>query len=150
MSHRLIYLVSLIRPSNQTDTPVDKGPTQTTNFIETRDKRLKAALTILTKASHHKAFMETCLMRNSPPRNMSLWVQPHIYHTNLDIEKQWKDALHQASLNLTTTLIQHYTKVIKNEQETLEKIKQESTAYLMQLKGTVREEEVKNGKINQN
>ena len=135
-----------IQPDGPKETPVDEGPTQTTNFIETRGKRLKAALTILAKASHHKAFMETCLMRNSPPRNMSLWVQPHIYHSNADVEQQWKDTLHQASLNLTTTLIQHYTKVIKDEQDTLEKIKQEITVYLTQLKGTVREEEVKKWK----
>ena len=82
-------------------------------------------------------------MRNSPPRNVSLWVQPHIYHSNPDVEKQWKDTLHQASLNLTTTLVQHYAKVIKEEQETLEKIKQEMTEYLTKLNGTTREDEIK-------
>ena len=116
--------------------------TQATNFIEVRGKRLRVALTIIAKASHHKAFMETCLMQNSPPRNMSLWVQPHIYHSNPDVEKQWKDTLHQASLNLTTTLVQHYTRVIKAEQETLEKIKQEMTEYLTKLNGTTREEKM--------
>ena len=50
---------------------------------------------------------------------------------------------HQASLDLTTTLMQHYTKVIKAEQETLDKIKQEMTEYLTQLNGTTREEEIK-------
>ena len=130
----------MITPRN--DSPVDEGLTQTTNFIETRGKRLKAALTIIAKASHHKAFMETCLSRNSPPKNMSLWIQPHIYHSNPEVEKQWKDTLHQASLNLTTTLIDHYKAVIKVEQETLEKITKEITEYLKHLSGTSREEEI--------
>ena len=131
-----------IQPEPHGDSPVDEGLTQTTNFIETRGKRLKAALTIIAKASHHKAFMETCLSRNSPPKNMSLWIQPHIYHSNPEVEKQWKDTLHQASLNLTTTLIDHYKAVIKVEQETLEKITKEITEYLKHLSGTSREEEI--------
>ena len=61
---------------------------------------------------------------------MSLWIQPHIYHSNPEVEKQWKDTLHQALLNLTTTLIDHYKAVIKVEQETLEKITKEITEYL--------------------
>ena len=64
-----------IQPEGQKETPVDDRLTQTTqtaNFIDVRGKRLKAELTIIAKASHHKAFMETCLVRNSPPRNMSL------------------------------------------------------------------------------
>ena len=56
---------------------------------------------------------------------------------------------HQASLDLTTTLMQHYTKVIKAEQETLDKIKQEMTEYHTQLNGTTREEEIKNVKNSQ-
>ena len=106
-----------LQPEAQTETLVDERftLTQTTNFIEVRDKRLRAALTIIAKASHHKAFMESCLMRNSSARNMSLWVQPHIYHSNPDVEKQWKDILHQGSLNLTTILVQHYARVIKVE-----------------------------------
>lgn len=135
-----------VQPEGQKETSVDDRLTQTANFIDIRGKRLKAALTIIAKASHHKAFMETCLMRNSPPRNMSLWVQPHIYHSNPDVEKQWKDTLHQASLDLTTTLIEHYTKVIRAEQETLDKIKQEMTEYLTRLNGTTREEEIKKWK----
>ncbi|MCG8624013.1 MAG: hypothetical protein MJE68_18735, partial [Proteobacteria bacterium] len=79
-----------IRTEPQEDSPVDEGPTQTTTFIDTRGKRLKAALTIIAKASHHKKFMETCLMRNSPPEKMS-WVQPHIYHSDPEVEKQWRD-----------------------------------------------------------
>ena len=132
-----------IQAEPQGDSPVDEGPTQITSFLETRGKRLKAALTIIAKASHHKTFMETCLMRNrSPPRNMSLWVQLHIYHSDPDVEKQWRDTLHQASLNLTTTLIEHYKKVIKNEQDTSEKLKKEITDYLKHLTGASREEEI--------
>ena len=122
-----------LQPEPQKDSPVDEGPTQTITFIETRGKRLKAALTIIAKASHHKTFMETCLMRNSPPRNMSLWVQQHIYHSDQEVERQWRDTLHQASLNLTMTLIEHYKKVIKNEQDALEKIKKEISDYLKNL-----------------
>lgn len=39
----------------------------TPSFVETMGKRLKATLIIIAKASHHKAFMETCLLRNTPP-----------------------------------------------------------------------------------
>ena len=140
-----------LQPEALIETPVDERLTltQTTNFIEVRGKRLRAALTVIAKASHHKAFMETCLMRNSPPRNMSLWVQPHIYHSNPDVERQWKDTLHQASLNLTTTLVQHYASVIKAKQETLEKIKQEMTEYLTKLNGTTRGRNKKNGRNSQ-
>ena len=51
-----------LQPEAQIETPVDErlALTQTTNFIEVRGKRLRAALTIIAKASHHKAFMETC------------------------------------------------------------------------------------------
>ena len=132
-----------LQPEPQRDNPVDDGPTQTTSFIETR-KRLKAALTIIAKASHHKMFMGTCLMRNSPPKNISLWVQSHIYHSDPEVEKQWRDTLHQASLNLTTTLIKHYKKVIKNEHDELEKIKKGITNYLKHLilTGATRDEEI--------
>ena len=131
-----------IQPESQRDSPVDNSPAQTMTFIETKGKRLKAALTIIAKASHHKTFMEICLMRNSPPKNMSLWVQPHIYHSDPEVERQWRDTLHQASLNLTTTLIEHYKKVIKNEQDELEKIKIEIANYLKHLTGTTRDEEI--------
>ena len=73
---------------------------------------------------------------------MSLWVQPHIYHSDPEVEKQWRDTLHQASLDLTTTLVEHYKRVIKKEQDTLEKIKVEITNYLKHLTGTPREEEI--------
>ena len=70
--------IRYLQPDIQRDTPVDEGMTQSTTFIETRGKRLKAALTIIVKASHYKAFMETCLMRNSPPRNVTVNPSPHL------------------------------------------------------------------------
>lgn len=76
------------------------------------------------------------------PKNMSLWVQAHIYNSNPKVEKQWKDTLHQASLNLTTTLIDHYKAVIRAEQDTLEEIKKETTEYLKYLSGVSREDEI--------
>ena len=40
--------------------------------------KLKGILSVvhfhtIVKASHHKTFMETCLTRNQPPRNMKAW-----------------------------------------------------------------------------
>ena len=101
-------------------------------LLDSRGKRFKAALIVIAKASHHKTFMETCLARNQPPRNMSLWVQPHIYHSNQEVEKLWKDTLSEASRNLTLILIKHYASLIKTEQETLETIRREVTQYLTQ------------------
>ena len=46
------------------------------------------------------------------------------------MEMQWKDTLHQALLNLTTTLLQHYTKVIKAKRDPRQNIYE----YLTQLK----------------
>ena len=79
---------------------------------------------------------------DSPPpaKNMLLWVQPSIYPSDPEVEEQWREMLHQASLNLTRTLIKHYKKVIKNELDTLEKIKNEITDYLKQFTGTSRED----------
>lgn len=131
-------------PSQDTSTPT--GQSMQLSFNESKGKRLKAALTITAKASHHKAFMETCFMRNSPPKNMSLWVQPHIYHSNEKIEKQWKDTLHTASLDLTSALIQHYTHVIQTEQQTLEEIKQEITQYLLRKQGIDQDKAIKTWK----
>ena len=88
-----INLSGILNQTIQTNkTPSEQLRTEP-SFIEARCKRLKAALIIIAKASHHKAFMETCLMRNTPPKNMSLWVKPHIYHTDQYIEEKWKDIL---------------------------------------------------------
>ena len=68
---------------------------------------------------------------------MSLWVKSHIYHLNPIVEKLWKDTLHQASLNLTKTLIKHYATVIKTKHETLDTIKTDFFfKYLTKLTGT--------------
>ena len=84
--------------------------TNSTNktFLEEKAKKLKASLTILAKASHHKSFMETCLNAKTPPRSMCLWVEPHIYHSTKEIENEWIDILTTASLKLLVTLIKHY------------------------------------------
>ena len=94
-------------------------------FIESKANKLKSTLIIIARASHHKTFMETCISRNSPPKQMALWIQTHIYRSNHQVEKQWRDILHGASLNLTRTLIQHYSQIIEQERKSLEEIKQE-------------------------
>lgn len=53
-----------------------------------------------------------------------------------------EDILHGASLNLTSALTEHYTKVTKREQETLELIKTEITEYLKLTHSTTREEHI--------
>ena len=54
-------------------------------------KNLKATLIALAKASHHKTFMETCLTRNQPPKNVKPWIEPHIYRSNTTIERKWRE-----------------------------------------------------------
>lgn len=78
---------------------------------------------------------------------MSLWVQPHIYHTNPQVEKQWKDNLQQASLKLTSTLTAHYAKVIQTEQANLEKMKTEITSYLNHLQAAQKQEAIVTWKL---
>lgn len=90
------------------------------SFFEEKAKKLKSSLIILAKASHHRTFMETCLNAKTPPRNMCLWVEPHIYHSSREVKKEWRDTLATASLKLLTTLIKHHTKVIEEEKQTLE------------------------------
>ena len=68
--------------------------------------------------------------------------ETHIYHTDQYIEEKWKDILREASLNLTSALTQHYTMVIRREQETLERIKTEITEYLKLTQGAVREQHI--------
>ena len=69
------------------------------SFFEDKYKKLKSSLIVLVKASHHRTFMETCLNAKSPPRNMRLWVEPHIYHSK-EVEKEWRETLTTASLKL--------------------------------------------------
>ena len=68
--------------------PGPTEPNQTNQtFLEEKSKKLKASLIILAKASHHRTFMETCLHAKIPPRNMCLWVEPHIYHATKELKR---------------------------------------------------------------
>ena len=80
--------------------------------------------------------METYLSCNTPPRNMALWIQPHIYHSNREVEKECRDILYQASLDLTNALVKHYSQVITSERKTLDEIKQEIMDYLKSIQST--------------
>ena len=50
---------------------------------------------------------------------MRLWVEPHIYHSSKEVEREWREMLTTASLKLLASLIKHYTKVIDEEKQTL-------------------------------
>ena len=82
--------------------------------------------------------MEVCLSAKTPPKSMRLWVEPHIYHTTVEVEKEWRDTLVSASLKLLATLIKHYTKVINDEKRKLEETLNEVTT---QLKHTANKEQ---------
>ena len=90
------------------------------SFFEDKYKKLKSSLIVLAKASHHRTFMETCLNAKTPPKNMRLWVEPHIYHSSKEVEREWRETLTTASLKLLASLIKHYTKIIDEEKQTLE------------------------------
>ena len=115
--------------------------TQTTNqpeesFYDEKGKQLKASLIKLAKASHHKTFMEICLREKKPPRNMRLWVEPHIYHSTKGVEREWRDTLITASLKLLATLIKHYNNCIIKEKETITMIITETSNKLKQTTDT--------------
>lgn len=74
--------------------------------------------------------METCLNARSPPRNMRLWVKPHIYYTSKEVEKEWRDTLVTASLKLLATRIKYFMKVICTEKQTLDEIISQVTTEL--------------------
>ena len=76
-----INLSGILNRTIQTETLSD-SPVDENNPLR-RDERQTSKGS--THHYYHKAFMETCFMRNTPPRNMSLWVQPHIYHSNPDV-----------------------------------------------------------------
>ena len=99
-----------IKQLNQTDE----------SFFEDKYKKLKSSLIVLAKASHHRTFMETCLNAKTPPKNMRLWVEPHIYHSSKEVEREWRETLTTAFLKLLASLIKHYTKIIDEEKQTLE------------------------------
>ena len=109
-------------------------PNQTNlTLLDEKAKQLKASLIILAKASHHRTFMETCLHAKTPPRNMCLWVEPHIYHTSKETEKEWKDTLITASLKLLGTLVKHYSKIIEEEKDKLKTTIDTVTTYLKNI-----------------
>ena len=69
---------------------------------------------------------------------MRLWVEPHIYHSTREVEREWRDTLTTASLKLLATLIKHYTKVIEEEKQALEETLKEVTT---KIKETTNKEE---------
>ena len=69
---------------------------------------------------------------------MRLWVEPHIYHSTKEVEKEWRDTLTTASLKLLASLIRHYTKAIEEEKRTLEETLKEVTT---KIKRTTNKEE---------
>lgn len=102
----------------QTREEVDELHDKTTEKV----KRWKASLIILAKANHHNTFMETCLKNKNPPKSMRLWCKPHIYHSNSDIEREWKDTLQTASLKLVGILVKHHARIIRKEKETMQQV----------------------------
>ena len=114
--------------------PGPTEPNQTNQtFLDEKSKKLKASLIILAKASHHRTFMETCLHAKTPPRNICLWVEPHIYHATKETEKEWRDTLVTASLKLLATLIKHYSKIIE-EKHKLDSTLEETKTYLREIR----------------
>ena len=139
-------MLRLLEEEEHTSTSLEPKQTNQT-FLEDKQKNLKASLIILAKASHHKTFMETCLHAKTPPRTMCLWVEPHIYHSTKDIEREWRDTLVTASLKLLGTLIKHYSKIINEEKQKLESTLNEVTTYLKSIKDKPsRDTETKNWK----
>ena len=90
--------------------------------ITEKGKRCKASLIILAKANHHRNFMETCLKNKNPPKSMSLWCKSHIYHSNSDVEREWKDTLQTASLKLVSILVKHHARFIRKEKQTMQEV----------------------------
>ena len=67
---------------------------------------------------------------------MRLWVEPHIYHSTKDVEREWRDTLITASLKLLATLIKHYNNCIIKEKETITMIITETSNKLKQTTDT--------------
>ena len=76
--------------------------------------------------------METCLHAKTPPKNMCLWVEPHIYRATKETEKEWKDTLVTVSLKLLETPIKH-SKVIEEEKHKLESTLEEIIIHLRRI-----------------
>lgn len=125
------------------------GETETTEGhlenLTQRGKRLRASLIILAKANHHKNFMENCLKSRRPPKSMTLWCKPYIYHSNSQVEREWRDILQQGSLKLVSILIKHYAVLIISEKETIAQIKKTVNATIQ----TVTDQETKHQLIRQ-
>lgn len=120
-------MLKLLEEKDQSSTSLTEPKTTNQTFLEEKSKKLKASLIILGKASHHKTFMETCL---HAPRNMCLWVEPHIYYTTKEAEREWRDTLVTASLKLLGNLVKHYSKLITEEKHILESTLEEITIHL--------------------
>ena len=88
-------------------------------------RRLKGLLTILSKASHHKTFMEICLNKGEAPRAMVPQIKPHIYHTNPTTERLWRQTLQQALLSLVSILINHHASIVRETTTSLRELEQE-------------------------
>ena len=140
-------MLRLLEEEEQTSISLQPKQTNQT-FLEEKQKSLKASLIILAKASHHKTFMETCLHAKTPPRTMCLWVEPHIYHSTKETEREWRDTLVTASLKLLGTLIKHYSKIINEEKQKLESTLRlnEVTIYLNIKDKSSRDTETQNWK----
>ena len=109
-------MMKMLEEEEASSTKQDEAKTREMDeLFEDEAKRFKSCLIKIAKASHHRTFMETCLNAKSPPRNMRLWVEPHIYHSSKEVEKEWRETLTTASLKLLSTLIKHYTRVITTE-----------------------------------
>lgn len=131
-------MLKLLEEEEATTTNHNAIPATGQSYFDEKFKKVKSSLIILAKASHHRTFMETCLKGKNPPRNMRLWVEPHIYHSTREVEREWRDTLTTASLKLLATLIKHYTKVIEEEKQALEETLKEVTT---KIKGTTNKEE---------
>ena len=95
-------------------------------------KQLKGVLAILSKASHHKTFIEICLNKGEAPRAMVPQTRPHIYHTNPTIcmERLWRQILQQASLSLVSILINHHTSIVRETTTSLRELEQQMSTKL--------------------
>ena len=70
---------------------------------------------------------------------MKVWSEPHIYHSNPEVESEWKQSLDRASLNLVSILIKHYTTVIDSEKRTLRELQTEAAVIVRRDPTTLNE-----------
>ena len=55
-------------------------------------------------------------------------VEPHFYRSKQAIEQEWKDILHNASLNLLSALIRHFTSIIEQESTNMRDLEKRYTS----------------------